>query len=120
MRIDSIWAFQRYVQSRLEREDVFEYALWGITQIAEVFYEWICENYPNAILSKMIDMSAGKKFHGIVAERTDMLNDCVIPVFVTAGSANPVAEDTFKKYGVKEYVICYNHLYIVNGEKKTY
>lgn len=118
--IDSVWAFQRYIKKSWNKQDAFQYALWGVTQCAEVIYEWINENYPNAALVQVIDNKMKKAFHGIYPETADMLGRCSVPVFVTAGSANPVAEETFKKQGVEKYVICYGNLYIVNGVHKTY
>ena len=119
-KIDSVWAFQIYVRNNWSKTDFFQYAIWGITQSAEVIYSWINENYPNAELAKVIDNKNFKKFHGIIPETEDKLEQCSIPVFVTAGSVNPIAERVFKKYGVKKYVICYNNLYIVDGVHKTY
>lgn len=118
--IDSLWAFQRYIKKRWKKQDVFKYALWGITQVAETFYEWVTENYPNAILSNVIDNREEREFHGVLTQKQEKLKDIDIPVFVTAGSANPVAERVFKEYNVAKYVICYNNLYIVDGVKKSY
>lgn len=118
--VDSIWAFQRYIQERYQNEDTFSYSLWGITQIAEAIYEWICKEYPNAMLDKVIDISRKNEFHGVLPEPMDGLSECNSVVFVTAGSANSIAVDVFKKYEIKEYVICYNGMYFVNGIKYSY
>lgn len=71
-------------------------------------------------LVQVIDNKVVEEFHGICPEAVEMLGRYDVPVFVTAGSANPIAEETFKKHNVKEYVVCYNHLYIVNGIFRTY
>jgi len=118
--IDSVWAFKRYIESRWNLNDTFEYVLWGITQAAEAIYTWINKNYPNAKLKKMIDIVENKEFHGIKTKKLEDLSDCVAPVFVTAGSANPIAEEVFRKYNVKNYVICYNNMYIVDGDMQAY
>lgn len=118
--IDSIWAFQRYIKETWKSDDIFQYAIWGITQCAEVLYSWIRENYPRAVLAKVIDNNACTAFHGVFPERENCLEDFTAPVFVTAGSANPVAEKVFKKYHVQKYVICYNNLYVVDGTCKSY
>lgn len=118
--IDSVWAFQRFIKENWNKTDSYQYAVWGITQCAEVIYEWIKENYPNARLVQVIDNKVVEEFHGICPEAVEMLGRYDVPVFVTAGSANPIAEETFKKHNVKEYVVCYNHLYIVNGIFRTY
>ncbi len=118
--IDSVWAFQRYIIERWNKEDVFEYAIWGITQIAESFYEWVTKTYPNAILSCVIDNGNIIEFHGISVQKQDGLMQIDMPVFVTAGSVNPVAEKVFNQCGVTKYVICYNNLYIEDGIKRSY
>lgn len=118
--IDSVWAFQRYIKNNWNAEDRFSYAIWGITQSAEVIYEWIKKNYPNAILEKVIDNKAQKEFHGVLPQTEAALEGFQSVVFVTAGSANPVAEEVFKRYRVKKYVICYGNLYIVDGSRKNY
>ena len=118
--IDSVWAFQRYIKENWKTNEAFQYAIWGVTQCAEVIYGWISENYPNAVLVQVIDNKMKEEFHGVHPETPDMLGHYDVPVFVTAGSANPVAEETFKKYKVEKYVICYLNLYILNGIHKTY
>lgn len=118
--IDSVWAFQKYIKENWNKVDAIQYAIWGITQCAEVIYEWIAQNYPNAELAQVIDAKKTEVFHGVYPQAVNSLANCDIPVFVTAGSANPVAEGVFKEYNVKQYVICYGSLYIVNGVHKTY
>lgn len=118
--VDSVWAFQRYIQERYKKDDFFLYSLWGITQIAEAIYEWIRKEYPNAILDKVIDISRTEVFHGVFPKSLEAFQECTSVVFVTAGSANSTAIDVFKKYKIKNYVICYNGMYLVNGIKYSY
>ena len=121
-KIDSVWAFQKYISQRWKREDAFKYALWGVTQAAEFLYEWIMEYYPKAELSNVIDNGKMREFHGRFTQNQEELRNVMAdtPVFVTAGSANPVAEKVFRKYGVSKYVICYGNLYIEDGKNKSY
>ncbi len=119
-KLDSVWAFQKYILNRWKKKDIFLYSLWGITQAAESIYEWIEKEYPNAILDMVIDAKRTDSFHGIKPKTIDKIENCKSVIFVTAGSANPVAIDIFKKYNIKNYVICYNGKYIVNGEENTY
>lgn len=116
-KIDSIWAFQEYIKKRWKTEDYFQYSLWGVTQSAEIIYEWISENYKNASLSYVVDAYRKIMFHGIATSSLDALEKDTDVVFVTAGSANPVAEQTFSNYKVKHYVICYGGLYIIDGKR---
>lgn len=118
--VDSVWAFQRYLLERYEKEDEFQYSIWGITQIAEAIYEWVSNEFPNATLDRVIDRSLSKTFHGVLSEPIDSLKECRSTVFVTAGSANAMAIKIFESYGIENYVICYNGMYVVNGKEFTY
>ena len=118
--VDSVWAFQKYILERWKNSDCFYYSVWGITQIAESIFTWIQREYPNAVLDKVIDSIKNDLFHGIQPETPEGLENCKSVVFVTAGSVNPIAVQVFKRYDVKNYVICYNGRYIVNGEENIY
>lgn len=118
--VDTVWAFQRYIKERYSDEDSFQYSLWGITQIAESIYEWISEEYPHAVLDQVIDMNRKDSFHGVMPTTMEILCACRSVVLVTAGSANSVARKIFGEYGITEYVICYNGMYVVNGVEYSY
>lgn len=118
--VDSVWAFQRYITEKWKKEDTFSYSIWGITQIAEAIYAWIKKEYPNAVLDKVIDIARKDTFHGIQPEPVENIGECSSVVFVTAGSANSIAREVFKKYGITDYVICYNGMYVVNGKEYSY
>ena len=120
-RIDAVWAFEEYVKENWKPSESFSYVLWGKTQIADVFYSWMKENYPNAVMKFIIDISAEKEFHGYMPVKVDRLIECGnSPVFVTAGAANTMAVRMFEKYNIKKFVMCYNGLYVVDGVQKTY
>lgn len=118
--IDSVWAFEEYIQKRYKREERFEYILWGVTQIAEKIYEWISVNYPNAVLKYVIDMYHKTKFHGIETTTTEILKSEDLLVLVTAGAANKIAKKLFDEYHISHYVICYNGTFVIDGENKEY
>ncbi|MBO5472331.1 MAG: polysaccharide pyruvyl transferase family protein [Lachnospiraceae bacterium] len=118
--VDSVWAFQRYISERWTKDEQFSYSIWGITQIAEVIYEWIRNEYPNARLDKVIDIARTDAFHGVQPQKLEGIQQCKSVVFVTAGSANSVAIEVFKKYNISNYVVCYNGMYIVNGVEYSY
>lgn len=120
-KIDSVWAFEEYIKEKYNESEKFSYILWGKTQIADVFYNWMTENYPNATLELIIDISSRDIFYGHVPIGVEGLEGkSDIPVFVTAGAANTMAIEQFRIYGIKKYVMCYNGLYIVDGIQKTY
>lgn len=118
--IDTVWAFQKYIRDNWEKEDEFQYAIWGITQIAEAIYEWVQTNYPGGKLVQVIDKKVKDEWHGIMPQTQESLENCKVPVFVTAGTINPIAREVFDKYNVRKYVVCYGNLYIVDGALKTY
>ena len=119
--VDSVWAFKEYVEKRWKYDDEFTYILWGRTQIADFFYSWMKKKYKNATLDSIIDIFSKEAFYRydpvdekVLAEKKDTV------VFVTAGAANIMALETFKKYDIKHFVICYNGMYIVDGIEKEY
>ena len=118
--VDSVWAFQRYIRDKYKKNDRFSYSLWGITQIAEAIYEWVKMEYPNAVLDHVFDISNRNEFHGIMPQPLEQLQGSSSVVFVTAGSANSVALEVFEKYGIKDYVICYNGMYVISGVRYSY
>ncbi len=118
--IDTVWAFQKYIEDRWSREDHFSYILWGVTQIAESIYEWISRYYKNANLAGVIDIYNKQAFHGCEATGTDILENTTSVVLVTAGAAGVMARKVFETMKIKHYVICYNGLHIVDGIEKDY
>ena len=111
-------AFENYLKARYTSEDSFEYALWGVTQIAELTYNMVCKSFPKAKLLTVIDMFRKIKFHGIESSNTfeqERLKNAV--VLVTAGAANPIAEEYFSKYKIKRHCVCYNGFHVEDGKR---
>lgn len=89
----------------------YEYIIWGITQTAEILYDYIQEHYPNASLKGVIDVYRQCTFHNIPSCGMELLEDCkTATVFVAVESANKMALEIFEKYKLKNYVLCWKKL----------
>lgn len=88
-----------------------EYIIWGVTQTAELIYDYIQKEYPKAKLAGVVDAGCERPFHGVMPERGPELfqrkKDAV--VFVTPESANDPANHLFAEIGRKNYVLCWTN-----------
>lgn len=114
-KIDMIWAFKQYLKKRFDKEDSFQYGVWGLTQFAYAIYEWILKNYPKARLTKVIDNNRNEDFYGLTPEKIDGLRDYSGVMFFTAPSAVGIAKEAFEKYNVQRYIVNYCGLWIEDG-----
>ena len=89
------------LEKRYTKEDDFEYAIWGISKIANCIYEYISMHYPNAKLVKVIDSFSVKEFHGIYSEKPSVLKkkDMFITIVTTIHCRQSGAEPLFEKLG---------------------
>ena len=84
----------------IDKNKRYEYAVWGLTQMAELTVEYISENYPNAILTNVYDKKEGLTLRGKEAISPEFIaENCNETVFVTTVSAANVAEEYFKRIG---------------------
>lgn len=115
--IDTVYAIEEYIKEKRLDNIEFEYALWGVTQIAESAYKMITEKFPKAKMIAVIDMYRETTFHGRKSVHIDKLKGTDSVVFVTAGAANKVADQYFLKYGIKHFLICYNGFMMSDGKR---
>lgn len=76
----------------------YEYAVWGLTQMAEMTVDYISQNYPNAKLTHVYDIRGGIALGGCLSIHPD--NIAKYPdetVFVTTVTIAASAEEFFKK-----------------------
>lgn len=85
------------------------YILWGVTQTAELLYDNIREQYPEAELVGVVDKFNKQDFHGISTSSDDIIKNDGTTVFVTAESANEYAKRLFVECGNTNYVICWSN-----------
>lgn len=96
-----------FIKNRWEHDDAFKYSIWGINKNAEDIYQFIQENYPNAVFAHAYDMFNEKVFHGLSTEYpADFESDEFI--FVAAYLASQMAPGYFDEHGVDEssYYLC--------------
>ena len=112
-----------YIENVWDRDSEFEYAVWGVTQVANELINYIQQNYPKAQLKWVIDQSKKKKFHGLTPVLyTDIdikdIKDSF--VFITADAANIFAADFFKRINkpFETYFMCWKNVICKNVENR--
>lgn len=109
---ESLESSMRYMELSWEDKTFsYEYIIWGITQTAEILYEYIQTNYQNAKLVGVIDVYRQMLFHGIQTDGLELLEKShSATVFVAVESANKMAIDVFQRYNIQNYVLCWEKL----------
>lgn len=80
-----------------DHEKQYKYAIWGLTQMADLTINYIKQRYPNAILNHVYDIKDGLSLDGIKAIHPNNIEKYPDEtVFVTTVSAADVAEKFFK------------------------
>lgn len=97
----SIKHFIDEAEKRFRKEDHFDYAIWGISDVAEKIYEFLSLQFPNAKMVKVIDSFSEKEFHGIVSERPEVLSkdDPYITIVATINCMTTGAQPLFAALG---------------------
>lgn len=86
-----------------DRNFPYQYAVWGLTQIAEVTVSYIRRNYPNARLVHVYDKHRKLEFEGIVSRSPDdIVNNLDETVFVTVQAAKHEAQSLFNTIGKRQ------------------
>lgn len=101
----------KYLQNKYKHDDEFNYAVWGVTYIAEMIYQFVRTTFPNAKLVGAFDANKELDFHGLKTkkiENADSLSNAEI--FVTAFAATGVAKVFFESNEqIKMYCLCYEN-----------
>lgn len=106
--IESLENVKTYIRCYWSINGTEKYIIWGVTQTAELVYEYIGSNYPNAKLLAVIDNYHSQRFHNIETTSMDILKqDTDITVIVTAESANKIAEDKCSRLGINKLILCW-------------
>ena len=98
---DVFMEIQQFIdETWLDHEAPYEYAVWGLTQMAELTVNYISSHYPNARLTHVYDKRSGLILCGIHAISPDHIEQhAEETVFVTTVSAAEYAENFFKRIG---------------------
>lgn len=100
-----------YLEKNYHNDSKFDYAVWGMTYIAEMICKHIEDNYPNAKLVAVFDKNRqsifkGKRIGKIEESDEETLLD--IEIFVTAVAATNVAIKYFNEIGKSDmFCLCY-------------
>ena len=89
-----------------QNHETMRYAIWGITQKADMICTFLENNFPKAKLTVVHDQSKKCCFHGVQSTNfKELLLDKSDFVFVTAATANNIAKKFFSEKGFKNYHI---------------
>lgn len=100
----SLTHFIKEIKKRYNKDDSFDYAIWGVSRVAENIYEYLSTNYPNAKLVEVIDSFSEKMFHGIASKKPSILQkeDSFVTIVVTINCVNDAAKPLFDYLGKDE------------------
>lgn len=97
---------KEYIDATFDKEQFFEYAIWGITQKADMICEYLSNNYPNSKLVYVYDQNKQIQFHGILSGNdTAAICKKDVFVFVTTATANIPAIDLFASVNKKNFQV---------------
>lgn len=88
------------IRQRFNDNQGIKYALWGISDDAEIIWEFIRSSYPSAELVKVIDTYRDVDFHGITSDKPEILtqhND-FLTIVISINAVN-AAKPFFKRIG---------------------
>lgn len=94
------------INKTFDKDYDFEYAVWGITQKADMICSYLEKNYPNSKLVTAYDRSKQVLFHGVQTSQNenDLLDSDTI-VFVCTASAMEPAKKLFSTHNKTNYVL---------------
>lgn len=89
-----------YLNKHYTKDSSFKYSLWGITQTAEMVYNYISQNYKYATLVAVIDQFKKCSFCGVTSSKKEIMETEKNTVcFVCSGAAMPEAKEYFDQIG---------------------
>lgn len=93
--------FVQEIEKRYQKNDPFDYAIWGVSNVADEIYEYLLSHYPKARMVKVIDSFSEKVFHGVVSEKPSVLkkNDPFITIVATINCMESAAKPLFTALG---------------------
>jgi len=112
--VDAFYSIKRFIdETWTDRNFQYEYAVWGLTQMAEITVSYIKSNYPNARLMHVYDKYRKIDFEDITSRSpNEIANNVDETVFVTAQPAKPEAQAMFNKIGKKPNTYAFSEVLI--------
>jgi len=106
--VDAFLEIQIFIDNTwVDYEKEYNYAVWGLTQMADVTVSYISRRYPNAKLAHVYDLQENLTFRGISARSPK--NIALFPnetVFVTTVSASSKAKQFFEEINKPKHLFC--------------
>lgn len=100
-------SFDRFADRHWENDMPIRYALWGLTESAELWYQHISGKYPHARLEAVIDSFKDTTFHGLQTQQPCILEkDDNLYVIVIATGAAMAAKELLKKIKKPKELYC--------------
>ena len=112
--VDAFYSLKSFIdETWTDRSFPYEYAVWGLTQIAEITVSYIKSNYPNACLMHVYDKYRKVDFDSITSRLPDdIVNYVDETVLVTAQPAKPEAQALFNRIGKKPNTYAFSEVLI--------
>lgn len=104
------------INKTYSQNDAFEYAVWGITQKADMICSYIEKNFPRAIFVTAYDRSRKVLFHGLQTSQNE--NDLLAPdtvVFVCTAAAMDPAIKLFSAHNKSNYYLSMDGIEKINN-----
>jgi len=104
--VDAFVNIQKFIdETWLDKNKEYKYAVWGLTQMADMTVNYITKRYPNATLTHAYDLQTGLKFkRHLTVHPDDIEKHPDETVFVTTVSASNYAKQFFKKINKPEHM----------------
>jgi hypothetical protein len=102
--VDAFVNIQKFIdETWLDKNKEYKYAVWGLTQMADMTVSYITKRYPNAMLTHAYDLQVGLKFKTQHTRHPDDIEKYPDEtVFVTTVSASSCAKQYFKEINKPE------------------
>lgn len=86
---DAVYFYIEWIKNNwFDKDKIYNYSIWGLTQISEYIFQYINDNYPNAILLNVYDSFKKVNFMGKTSQVPDNFQNVTEEiVFVTAPGA---------------------------------
>ncbi len=110
--IDCFLPYETFIKKHLiDKNKTYLYSIWGLTQMAEMLFEYMHKNYPNADMIHVYDKYKKGTFYGKAVEAPDSLkNDCDY-LFVMTNGAEADALKAAADGNIDKQKICFMQLY---------
>lgn len=95
------------IQDTFDKNEEFEYILWGVTQTADLVFHYLSENYPGAKLVAVVDKNKEIEFCGVKACKKEIIEKYQKAFcFVCTGNAILEAYQYFEKIQHMRFYQC--------------